>query len=79
MSDQVGNPEDRFSHNEAHIYTRCVGKIVNKQRIVYDRIAEFTNCELFQTIRRDYVFIISLAGYINPHTPPISLIEQAMS
>ena len=24
MSDQVGNPEDRFSHNEAHIALRPV-------------------------------------------------------
>ena len=25
MSDLVGNPEDRFSHNEAHIKVGCGG------------------------------------------------------
>ena len=29
MSDLVGNPEDRFSHNETHIETR--GMILRKQ------------------------------------------------
>ena len=30
MSDLVGNPEDRFSHNEAHIIS--ILKIVNESR-----------------------------------------------
>ena len=27
VSDQVGNPEDRFSHNEAHIFV-CIGGVL---------------------------------------------------
>ena len=30
VSDLVGNPEDRFSHNEAHIKNRIGGHPVNK-------------------------------------------------
>ena len=28
--DQVGNPEDRFSHNEAHLYSICPKMCKNK-------------------------------------------------
>ena len=32
MSDLVGNPEDRFSHNEAHIFFLEIKKKLNEQR-----------------------------------------------
>ena len=34
MSDLVGNPEDRFSHNEAHIYVRLTTGSVPPNRPV---------------------------------------------
>ena len=37
MSDQVGNPEDRFSQNEAHFILRC--RLLNRSVGVISKIA----------------------------------------
>ena len=54
MSDQVGNPEDRFSHNEAHFILRC--RPLNRSVGVISKIAIKSKKDAFVT--RDFVSLM---------------------
>ena len=40
MSDLVRNPEDRFSHNEAHIMLLCFQIVLQQSDAVTDRLRQ---------------------------------------
>ena len=54
MSDLVGNPEDRFSHNEAHIMSLLMRKVVSGSDQALDYVR---NC---QSGKKQVLIILSV-------------------
>ena len=52
VSDLVGNPEDRFSHNEAHMKVGFKGVIV-----MHGRVSMMEFCELKENISKHFLII----------------------
>ena len=54
MSDQVGNPEDRFSQNEAHILNYCTNSQIQKNEFLFSIMVKIKIILNF----RDYILSV---------------------
>ena len=76
MWDLVGNPEDRFSHNEAHLYkdtpdlslvayADIVGSLDGYRAGVLFRLDSYAGCGIHFVERSLYIFSLCLFNNIN--------------